>query len=511
MTSPGFLGFGPFRVHPTQGLFRGDRELHVTPKSLALLYELASHSQEVRSKTDLFDAVWPGRVVTDAALSSCVHELRQALGDDAREPRFLETLHGRGMRLLEAARLESQADKPTTLGPSSRPSVAVLPFDPISSDEASAVLARGLTHDVITCIARTRTTLVIARGTAFRYAATGEDVQRVGQELGVRYIVQGAVQLRDRRLALTATLVDAKSREELWSERHVRQVDDWMILQQELAEQVVASIEHEVERREMDRSLLMPSNDLDAWSAYHRGLSHLYRYRRSQWDRAEHWFLKSIEMEPNLPRPHAGLSLLNFERAFLNPDRDRQRQVDLALRHAEDAVVHDDHDPMAHCALSRAHLLRGEMDSARQAMDTARTLNPSYANAQYTRGWIALQMGDNELCDERIDLAMRLSPFDPLAFAMKSVSGLNLALMGRDQEALARAQDAANRVDAHYLISSWAALTFAICGHATEGSAFLAQTRRTRPGFGAEEFFHIFRFQKDEDRRRIQQAFDAIG
>ena len=97
------LGFGPYTVHPAQGLRCGDREIRVTPKSLALLYALAERSGEVVTKAELLDIVWHGRPVTDAALSACIRELRKALGDDAREPSFIETVHRRGFRLLLAA------------------------------------------------------------------------------------------------------------------------------------------------------------------------------------------------------------------------------------------------------------------------------------------------------------------------------------------------------------------------------------------------------------------------
>jgi DNA-binding winged helix-turn-helix (wHTH) protein/tetratricopeptide (TPR) repeat protein len=94
------LQFGPYRLHPVQGLTRGDREIHVTPKSLAVLYMLARRSGEIVTKRELFDTAWSGRSVTDAALSSCIRELRQALGDDARKPSYLETVHRRGFRFI---------------------------------------------------------------------------------------------------------------------------------------------------------------------------------------------------------------------------------------------------------------------------------------------------------------------------------------------------------------------------------------------------------------------------
>jgi DNA-binding winged helix-turn-helix (wHTH) protein len=92
--------FGDYQVHPTQGLSRDGQGLHVTPKSLALLWELVQHPREVVTKDELFNQVWTHSVVTDAALSSCIRELRQALQDDALQPQYIETVHRVGFRFL---------------------------------------------------------------------------------------------------------------------------------------------------------------------------------------------------------------------------------------------------------------------------------------------------------------------------------------------------------------------------------------------------------------------------
>lgn len=104
---PSPIRFGPFRLHPTQGLSRDEREIRVTPKSLALLQALAARAGEIVTKDDLFRLVWPNTLVTEAALSSCILELRRALHDDARRPSYIETVHRRGYRLLTPCHAEA--------------------------------------------------------------------------------------------------------------------------------------------------------------------------------------------------------------------------------------------------------------------------------------------------------------------------------------------------------------------------------------------------------------------
>jgi TolB-like protein len=509
MTAAGYIRFGPYRVHPTQGLFRGGAEIRVTPRSLAVLYELARRSRQVVLKSELFDTVWSDTVVSDAALSSCVRELRLALGDDARQPSYIETLHGRGFRLCASGVAES-ADAADDELLTRRPSLVVLPFDNVGGDESAAVLACGLTHDVITLVARSRTALIIARGTAFRFAKGEHDVRSISDRLGVRYVVQGAVQVSGRRLTLWVALADARTREELWSERYERRLDDWMLLQQELAELIVASVESEVQREEIRRATLLPSSNLDAWSAYHRGLSHMYKFREEEWEQAEHWFSRSIEMEPGVPRPWAGLSFVNFERAFLDLGKERAARIQMALDCARQAVAIDGRDPMAHWALSRAHLLKGELEESKSAVDTAITLNPSYAIAQYSRGWVGLQLGENQVCHDRIGFARRLSPYDPLKFAMLGVSGLNLALMGRTDEAVELARESLQQANAHYLVTAFAAVTHAVSGELDQAGRYFSQIRKVSPDFDVDDFLTVFAFQRDRDLKRVGKAFDDM-
>lgn len=501
------LRFGPYQLHPIQGLSIRGREVRVTPKSLAVLAVLARRPGQLVTKAELFDTVWSNRVVSDAALSSCIRELRQALGDNARQPRYIETMHGRGFRLNGASRSEPGG----AVSLSGRPSLVVLPFVNIGGDEPATVLALGLTHDVITQIARSRTTLIIARGSAFRFAGGNRDVKTVGDQLGVRYVVQGAVQVFNRRLCVSVALADAHTREELWSERFDRHMDDLMPLQRELADVIVSSLESEVQREEIRRSLLLPSSNLDAWSAYHRGLSHMYKFRADEWERAEHWFSRSIELEPGVPRPYAGMSFVNFERAFLNLGNEREDLIRRSLEYARQAVDIDRRDPMAHWALSRAHLLRGEMEESKQSVETATELNPSYAIAQYSRGWVGLQLGENQVCYDRIGFARRLSPQDPLKFAMLGVSGLNLAMMGRPEEAIELARQSLQQPNAHYLVTAFAAVTNAISGRVERAARHLVQIREVSPGFGVKEFLTVYRFQRDRDLKLVTRAFQEMG
>jgi TolB-like protein/Tfp pilus assembly protein PilF len=512
-------------VHPTQGLWLDGREIRITPKSLAVLCVLARRSRDVVTKAELFQQIWPDTVVTDAALSSCIRELRGALGDDARRPRFIETVHRRGFRLLVpaegsfeegSATCTAAAAESVESGPrsdpvsSSQPAIVVLPFETIGSEQSEGILARGLVHDVITRIARSRMMLVIARGTAFQFAAGPRDVRAIGRKLGVRYVVQGAVQATGTHIKVSVSLASALDEKELWSEQYQRKLDDFMLIQESIADSIIGALESAIQREEVRRSMLMPSGNLDAWSAYHRGLHHMYRFRHEDCDAAEQLFLRSAAMEPTVPRPYAGLSFISFERGFLNLDGNRSTHAQKASEYAQKSLSIDPLDPMGHWALSRAHLLRGELEESKESLETALELNPSYAIAQYSLGWVGLQLGDNELCLQRIAIARRLSPYDPLKFAMLGVSGLSFALMGRTAEAMQLALRSARSANAHHHVLAFTAVTLVLCGEIEDARRYFQRLLATVPGYGVDDFLASFPFRLERDLCRVRNAFELM-
>jgi len=320
-------------------------------------------------------------------------------------------------------------------------------------------------------------------------------------------VAQGAAQTVGGRIRITVGLASTETREELASWQYDRKLDDVLVIQEEIAKLIVSALEAEVVQQEMQRSKLIPSTNLDAWSAYHRGLSHMYRFRTKECDSAENFFRRAIDLEPNVPRPYAGLSFVNYERAYLNLEGSRVNSLRRSVDYALQAIDIDPMDPMGHWALSRARFLEGNLGAARESVMLSTELNPSYATAQYFLGWVAMQSGDHELCLERIDFARRLSPYDPLIYGMLGVSALSLVLMGRHEEAVQRAVEALKHPDVHYQAHAWAVAIFNLAGRPDLVNGSLKRVLTVNPDYDIQEFFSVHAFQNDDDVRRITQAF----
>src|SRR3954468_17567530 len=143
------LAFGRYRLEPRSGLTSGTREIKLTPKALALLSFLAERPGDVVTNDELFAALWPEATVGDAALVTCVQELRSALRDDARQPRYIETLHRRGYRFIGTAApaTKDAGDETSALPLPDRPSIAVLPFTNMSGQAEQEYFADGISED----------------------------------------------------------------------------------------------------------------------------------------------------------------------------------------------------------------------------------------------------------------------------------------------------------------------------------------------------------------------------
>src|SRR5882757_9828632 len=211
-------------------LHRGADVVSVAPQVFDLLDYLIRNRERVVSKDDLINAIWNGRIVTDAALTTRLNAARTAIGDSGDEQRLIKTLPRKGFRFVgtvrEAQRPASvavtdtpaQQPKPALPFPD-RPSIAILPFTNLSSDPEQEYFADGMVDDIITALSRFKALFVIARNSSFTYQGRAVDVKQIGRELGVRYVLEGSVRKAAKRVRITGQLVDTATGAHLWAER----------------------------------------------------------------------------------------------------------------------------------------------------------------------------------------------------------------------------------------------------------------------------------------------------
>ena len=216
-----------------------------------------------------------------------------------------------------------------------KPSIAVLPFRLIGDAGPWAAVAEALPDELIIDLARLRWLFVTARGSSFRLRASDADMGEIGRLLGVRYCLTGAVEIRGTRLAVTVELVDTRDVGIVWAERFDGALDDVHRVREDIRSRVLTALEIQIPMHEAALARLNVSEDLDAWSAYHLGLQHMYRFNRQDNAAATALFQRAIASDPDFARAHAGLSFVHFQTAFLRNTDDIAGEAREARRFAE--------------------------------------------------------------------------------------------------------------------------------------------------------------------------------
>jgi len=392
-----------------------------------------------------------------------------------------------------------------------RPSIAVLPFRTLGDAEGLSAMAVGLPHELITELARLRWLFVVARGSSFRLRGDDIDPRQVGELLGVRYCLTGAVEARREELVITAELADTRGGDVVWAECYQGKLGELHRMRADIRSSTLAALEVQIPLHEAADARLAVPESLDAWSAYHLGLQHIYRFNRTDNALAAALFTRAVTLDPGFARAHAGLSFVHFQTAFLRHTDDvagaTARARELALR----AVDLDPLDPFVNFTMGRTYWLEGDLDRALSWLERATSLSPNYAQGFYARAWTETMAGTTDASRDHLDLAMRLSPLDPLYYAMLSARGLTHIAAGEYSEAAQWADRGARSPGAHALIAMIAAAAQLLAGDGQRARYWAEEARKINPVLTRTEFFDAFPMRSPAMRRALDGALKSLG
>jgi DNA-binding winged helix-turn-helix (wHTH) protein/tetratricopeptide (TPR) repeat protein len=504
--------FGPFELDLATGELRADGKLRaVEPQVFELLALLVANRDRLVTRDELIEKVWEGRVVSDAAVASRVKSARQAIGDDGAAQRLIRTLHGRGYRFVGDVRQQAAATSAVSVPDAARPSIAVLPFRLVGAEGPCAGLALALPHELIIEMSRLRWLAVIARGSSFRVNAAETGFAEIGRLLGVRYALSGTVAFERGELAVSLELVDTRDSSLVWADRHRGPLDDVHLTRETILQQVLAALEIRIPLHEAGRARRLAAENLDAWSAYHLGLQHMYRFNRVDNAAAAALFQRAVALEPGFARAHAGLSFVHFQTAFLRHTDDLAGEIDQARRWAERGLELDPVDPFVNFTMGRTFWLRGELEGSLAWLERSTTLSPNYAQGLYARAWTEALAERPLESRGHVDLAMRLSPLDPMYYAMLGTRAFTHLALGDDAEAARWAERAARAPGAHVLIAMIAAATHSIAGDTGRAAAWAANVRERNGVLRRADFFRSFPMQSAAMRSRVSESLERLG
>ncbi len=430
--APARLQVGEWSIEPALNrMSAAGRTVKLEPKAMAALAYLAGRPAQVVSRKALLAAVWPGVIVGDDSLTQVVIKLRKALGDVPEKPAYIETIAKGGYRLIASvARVDSaaapvrsararralagiallfvaaaagwwmlgeRAAAPGSVPPAGAdarqvlPSVAIQPFEALSGDPREALLARGITADLVTDLSK-------VSGLSVMVAAP------------VRYLVSGSVQRIGERLRLQVHLGDAQSGRQLWSERYDRPLAGFFAIQEELGPKILQMLPAKVSEAELRRVAQRYTRNLEAYQYFQRGQAALLVRQRADNLVAREMFRRAIARDAAFARAYAGLAL-TYTAEYRNQwAADGTAALSRALEMARTAHQIDPDIPETHWALAFVHIERREHDQALQELQAAVRLSPSFADGYALMGGVRTFTGQPAESVPLLRTAMRLDP-----------------------------------------------------------------------------------------------------
>ena len=498
---PAAFRVGDWRVLPAEGVvIRGDDRIRLEPKAMEVLVYLASRPGEVVSRGDLEQEVWRGCLVGYDAVTSTVIKLRKALGDQARQPRFILTVPKRGYQLIAPVTHPEQeaqsvapragADEPDAgrkpAGWSSRtrtavlvglamaaagiafalfsvmspmpptspssatepelgapPSIIVLPFENLSDDPKQEHFADGITEDIITDLSGIADLLVVASNTSFTYKGRSVPPRKVGADLHVDFVLDGSIRRHGDSVRVNAQLVDAKTGFQKWAKRYDRRVADVFAVQDEVTNSIVAALAINLTNQERQRLAKRTTDNLEAYDYFQEG-QRLSRVSTKETNlRAQEAYWKAIASDPAYGRAYGALAYavaFNYRRGWTDSPAEA---MDRALELAQKAVALDSTIPQTYWALGFVHLMRQEYDAAESAVHEALRVAPNYADGYGLLALIKNALGDAEPAIELIRKGMQLNPFYTWDYPYNL--GRAYYTLGRNEEAIELLEEARAR------------------------------------------------------------------
>jgi TolB-like protein/Tfp pilus assembly protein PilF len=450
----------------------------------------------------------------------CISEDAYRQVRDRLPSKFIDRGEQQFKNIARPVRVYRLADELSTL-PDSRaapplpdkPCIAVLPFQNMSGDADQEYFADGIVEEIITALSRFRHLFVMARNSSFTYKGRTVDVKQVARELGVRYVLEGSVRKAASRVRITGQLIDGSTGAHLWVDRFEGALEDIFDLQDQVTASVVGAIAPRLEQAEIERAKRKPTESLDAYDYYLRGLACSYRQTKEGVSEALRMFHRAIELDPDFASAHARAAHSYCWRKANSWMTDRVQEIAETARLARRAVElgRDDAAALAVGGFALAYVV-GDLDDGAAFIDQALALNPNLASTWRFSGWARTWLGEPDSAIERISRAMQLSPLDPLIARMQDATAHAHFLAGRLDPASSWAEAALRNQPDDVNAMLVAAASNALAGRLEQAQKVLARLRQLDPTLRVSNLRdHLGPYRRPEDYAKYEEGLRKAG
>jgi adenylate cyclase len=305
---------------------------------------------------------------------------------------------------------------PQKLALPDKPSIVVLPFDNMSSEEGQDYLADGIVESITAALSCIRSFFVIARSSAFTYKGRATDAREVGKELGVAYLLEGSVQKVDNRLRIIVQLIETEAAAHVWSSRYDGTVDDFFDLQDRITQQVAGALQPSIRIAEIERSRRRRPQDLGSYDYTIRAMPHVWVLEKEESAKALELLERGLAIDPEYPLALALAGWCHAQRSVYNWADDIAGSQEKARSLAERAANLSGDDPLILTVLGAVNTFVRNYGTARVLLERALALDPNCAWAWSRLGWIENYSDRPQNAIQHFEQALRLSPIDPMNF-----------------------------------------------------------------------------------------------
>jgi TolB-like protein len=476
-------------------LYRGADVLPVAPQVFDLLQYLVRHRERVVSKDDLITAIWNGRVVSDAALTTRLNVARGAIGDTGDVQRLIKTLPRKGFRFVGTvhedegptiAKVHVRAELPLTSTP--RLSIVVLPFANLSGDPEQDYFVDGVTESLTTDLSRISGSFVIGRHTAFTYKGEARDLKKIGRELNVRYLLEGSVQRSDKRFRVNVQLVDAETANHIWAERFDKPMADLFDMQDEVVSRLANALNAELIAAEARRAERSPHPD--SLDFYFQGIAWFNKGPTpDHMAQARAMFERALALDLNNIEAMTWTAAVNLEVASAYMSDDGGALVAAAEAMLAKVLSLAPNHAFAHLLLGSALNATNRAAQCISECERALALDRNLADAHAEIGLARHLMGQGAETEAHVNEALRISPRDIYAHRWLAIVGISKLQILADAEALGWFRRSIELNRNYPLAHFWLATALALLGSPGQASA------AAKAGLSLDPTFTVRRFR----------------
>lgn len=513
---------------------------------MSLLLLLAASPGDTLSRDEIFDALWPGVIVSDDTLTQVVIKLRKAFGETAKQSKYIQTVTKRGYKLhadivvrsngadssaklghgfsrrsavivvivllvacifyaMSGLRTSSttQPASPSGLPQNAIPTLTVEPFSLLARDSTQTYLAAGLTHDLITDLSKLSALWVVSARSVMGQN-TGPSTTAV-----TGYAVSGEVQRWEEQIRINVHLRDIASGRQIWSERFQRPFKDLFLIQEEISTEIASSLSIRISEAEQRRLSQPYTQNIQAYEYFLQAQSLLLLRLEPENERARHYYQRAIALDPSFARAYAGLALsysADYRNQWLEGGQQALKQ---ARAMARTALQIDPEVPEIYWVLAYVSVQNKQHQSAIELLQKAITIDHSFADAYALLGGIYTYVGQPELSPELLRTAIRLNP---------EAGNLYFLLLGRAyvferdwEQALINLREALLRNPVNLEARIYLAIALASIG-ATEDAAWeAAEILSLQANFNARAWLDTYPMSDQKQRQFLSSALAQLG